>query len=79
MATAVSLPPEITPEKRIAQLEEALGAARKGLFRIINISPTRYIVSPGGQPAIVKAFAEAQSVADRTVIAMSDATDGYDG
>lgn len=63
-------------EAELVRTKLALSEARKGLFRIINIDPVRYMTGPigsGQKPPIVKAFREAQSVADRTVIAMSDA------
>lgn len=62
-----------------AQLEKketALSEARKGLFRIIDASPTKFITGPvgSGQKApIVKCYEHMHSVADRTVLKMSDA------
>lgn len=63
-------------ETELVRTKLALSEARKGLFRIININPATYVTGPagsGGSLPIVRAFHEAQSVADRTVIAISDA------
>lgn len=64
---------------RVEQLDGALSLARKGFFRIINLDPVNYINdSPGRGPAVVKAFGEAQSVAESYVLKLSDATEVID-
>lgn len=72
---------ELSLEEQLVRAQNANKAARQALFRIINIDPARYISGPigsGSTPPIVKAFREARSVADRGVIAMSDAQEGKD-
>lgn len=65
-------------QAQLEQKEKALSEARKGLFRIIDIHPATYGHGPAGSGQtlpIVTAFREAQSVADATVLKMSDAED----
>lgn len=65
-------------EAQLKRKDEALSEARKGLFCIIDIHPASYAHGPAGSGQtlpIVTAFREAQSVADRTVLKMSDAED----
>lgn len=74
MAKAKELPPEINDELRIRELEDALTAARTGLFKIIDIDPVTFIGQPGSSSGlgIVKAFEKAQEIAEKTVLSMSD-------
>jgi hypothetical protein len=56
----------------IAGKDKALTAARNGLFRIINTSPTTFPIVPGGKPTIVRALDYVQGKAEETVLKMSD-------
>jgi hypothetical protein len=69
---------ELSLEEQLVRANNAHKAAQSALFRIININPVAYMTGPadsGSSLPIVKAFREAQSVADRGVIAIADALD----
>lgn len=55
--------------------DAALSEARKGLFRIQGADPARYVRGPAGSGQklpIAKCLDDVRSVAQRTLIAMSD-------
>lgn len=58
----------------VEQLQDALNQARTGLVRIANLKPINFTKAPAHSRGLgfVRAFDEAQTVAEKTIMTMTD-------